>query len=232
MGFKTEGQIDVKVMEAYVCEPRFPAKENEVNERNEWVQVYGDVCLFLQDKDGNTDVWHGELSNRMGKGNAAHLYRTDMTLQNLQEIGFNVQSLQDLGMQFVAGSDGTVTIPNLAGFEATVLTEQREFDKRDGTKGTAIQIKYLNAKGGKQKRLTMAEVQARFGFGGPQQPAVPPRGAAPLQVQPQPTPAAGSPAPNPAPQGTPVAPPRQPVQPMYYQPQGQPQNPVQPACPY
>lgn len=220
MSFKTEGQIDVKVMEAYMCEPRFPAKEQEMNARNEWVQVYGDVCLLLQDKDGNTDIWHGELSNRSGVGNSAHLYRTDMTLQTLQEIGFNVQTLQELGMQFVAGTDGTVTIPNLVGIEASVTTELKEFDKRDGSKGTAIRIKYLNSKGGKEKRLTMADIQTWFGFGAPQTPTM---------AQPVPT---QQPVPNTVPQQVPT---QQPVPPMYYQPGGQTSTPgpaAMPKCPY
>ena len=218
MAFKIEGQIDVKVMEAYMCEPRFPAKEQEANARNEWVQVYGDVCLLLQDKDGNTDIWHGELSNRSGMGNSAHLYRTDITLQTLQEIGFNVQTLQELGMQFVAGTDGTVTIPNLVGLEASVTTELKEFDKRDGSKGTAIRIKYLN-KSGKEKRLTMADIQARFAFGAPQTPPM---------AQPVPT---QQPVPNTVPQPVPT---QQPVPPMYYQP-GQAATPgpaAMPKCPY
>ena len=165
MAFKTEGNIDVTVIDAYMSEAKFEAKENETNNRNELVQVYGDVCLLLQDKDGNTDIWHGEISNRSGNGTVAHLYRTDLTLQTLQEIGFNVTSLQELGAQFMTAQDGSCSIPNLIGKEGTVTTELRTFTKRDGSEGSAIQIKYLNAKGGgKQRRLTMADVLARFGM--------------------------------------------------------------------
>lgn len=165
MAFKTEGNIDVTVIDAYMSEAKFEAKENETNNRNELVQVYGDVCLLLQDKDGNSDIWHGEISNRSGNGTVAHLYRTDLTLQTLQEIGFNVTSLQELGAQFMTAQDGSCSIPNLIGKEGTVTTELRTFTKRDGSEGSAIQIKYLNAKGGgKQRRLTMADVLARFGM--------------------------------------------------------------------
>lgn len=165
MAFKTEGNIDVTVVDAYMSEAKFEAKDNETNNRNEFVKVYGDVCLLLQDKDGNSDIWHGEISNRSGTGTVAHLYRTDLTLKTLQEIGFNVTTLQELFDQFMTAEDGSITIPNLIGKEATITTERKTFPKRDGTEGSAIQIKYLNAKGGgKQRRLTMADLMARFGI--------------------------------------------------------------------
>lgn len=171
--FKVEGEFDVVVREAFMSEARFEAKPGEVNSRQEPVQTYGDVCLLLEDKDGNTDTWHGEISNRNGIGTKAHLYRTDLTLKTLQEIGFGVTSLAELGGQFVAESDGTVTIPNLVGMEATVTTEYKDYEKRDGTAGRALRIKYLNAKGShREKKLSMAEVMKRFGMGGQAQ-AVP-----------------------------------------------------------
>lgn len=191
--FKVEGEFDVVVREAFMSEARFEAKPGEVNSRQEPVQTYGDVCLLLEDKDGNTDTWHGEISNRNGIGTKAHLYRTDLTLKTLQEIGFGVTSLAELGGQFVAESDGTVTIPNLVGMEATVTTEYKDYEKRDGTTGHAIRIKYLNAKGSRrEKKLSMAEVMKRFGMGGQPGPATP--------SAPAPAPApVSAPAPAPAP---------------------------------
>ena len=163
--FKVEGEFDVVVREAFMSEARFEAKPGEVNSRQEPVKTYGDVCLLLEDKDGNTDTWHGEISNRNGIGTKAHLYRTDLTLKTLQEIGFGVTSLAELGGQFVAESDGTVTIPNLVGMEATVTTEYKDYEKRDGTAGRALRIKYLNAKGShREKKLSMAEVMIWLPF--------------------------------------------------------------------
>ena len=212
--FKVEGEFDVVVREAFMSEARFEAKPGEVNSRQEPVQTYGDVCLLLEDKDGNTDTWHGEISNRNGIGTKAHLYRTDLTLKTLQEIGFGVTSLAELGGQFVAESDGTVTIPNLVGMEATVTTEYKDYEKRDGTAGRALRIKYLNAKGShREKKLSMAEVMKRFGMGGQAQ-AVPapmapmdPQGYMAPQIPPQ-MPQAPAPAPQ------------------------MPQMPNQPKCPY
>lgn len=216
--FKVEGEFDVVVREAFMSEARFEAKPGEVNNRQEPIQTYGDVCLVLEDKDGNTDTWHGEISNRNGIGTKAHLYRTDLTLKTLQEIGFGVTSLAELGGQFVAESDGTVTIPNLVGMEATVTTEYKDYEKRDGTAGRALRIKYLNAKGShREKKLSMAEVMKRFGMGGQAQ-AVPapmapmdPQGYMAQPMAPQIPPQIPQ-APAPAPQ--------------------MPQMPNQPKCPY
>lgn len=216
--FKVEGEFDVVVREAFMSEARFEAKPGEVNSRQEPVQTYGDVCLLLEDKDGNTDTWHGEISNRNGIGTKAHLYRTDLTLKTLQEIGFGVTSLAELGGQFVAESDGTVTIPNLVGMEATVTTEYKDYEKRDGTAGRALRIKYLNAKGShREKKLSMAEVMKRFGMGGQAQAV--PAPMAPMNPQgymAQPT--------------APQIPPQMPQAPV---PAPQmPQMPNQPKCPY
>lgn len=216
--FKVEGEFDVVVREAFMSEARFEAKPGEVNSRQEPVQTYGDVCLLLEDKDGNTDTWHGEISNRNGIGTKAHLYRTDLTLKTLQEIGFGVTSLAELGGQFVAESDGTVTIPNLVGMEATVTTEYKDYEKRDGTAGRALRIKYLNAKGAhREKKLSMAEVMKRFGMGGQAQ-------AVPAPMAPM------------VPQGymaQPMAPQMPPQMPQAPAPAPQmPQMPNQPKCPY
>lgn len=219
--FKVEGEFDVVVREAFMSEARFEAKPGEVNSRQEPVQTYGDVCLLLEDKDGNTDTWHGEISNRNGIGTKAHLYRTDLTLKTLQEIGFGVTSLAELGGQFVAESDGTVTIPNLVGMEATVTTEYKDYEKRDGTAGRALRIKYLNAKGShREKKLSMAEVMKRFGMGGQAQAV--PAPMAPMDPQgymAQPT--------------APTAPQIPPQMPQAPAPAPQmPQMPNQPKCPY
>ena len=215
-----------------MSEARFEAKPGEVNSRQEPVQTYGDVCLLLEDKDGNTDTWHGEISNRNGIGTKAHLYRTDLTLKTLQEIGFGVTSLAELGGQFVAESDGTVTIPNLAGMEATVTTEYKDYEKRDGTAGRALRIKYLNAKGShREKKLSMAEVMKRFGMGGQAQAV--PAPMAPLDPQgymAQPT---APQMPPQMPQQMPQAPAPAPQMPQAPAPAPQmPQMPNQPKCPY
>ncbi|MBQ9502874.1 MAG: hypothetical protein IJU70_12005 [Lentisphaeria bacterium] len=144
MAFKIEGTIEVTVAEAYVQECRFQPQENELNNRNEYVQCWYDVVLLLQDAQGNNDTWHGEMSTRTGVGNSADKYRYDMTLATLREIGFNVTTLGELEQQFQPTEDRTIFIPNLVGVRCKVVTENKIFKRRDGSQGQAIQIKYLN----------------------------------------------------------------------------------------
>jgi len=190
MAFKIEGTIEVSVVEAYVQECRFQPQPNEVNNRNEYVQCYYDVVLLVQDAQGNNDAWHGEISNRTGVGNYADKYRYDMTLATLQDIGFNVTTIQELEQQFQPAADRTICIPNLIGLKCKVVTENRTFTKRDGTEGQAIRIKYLNGlnsdAGG--KRFNFDEFMAAR------------RGVAPAApAAPAPTPAPAAPAAAPAP---------------------------------
>lgn len=173
--FKTEGYLDVAIVDAYVAESKFQPKDNEVNNRNELVQTFYDVVLHVQDAEGNTDDWHGEISNRTGTGTVAHLYRLDMTLETLQKIGFGVMSLPELEAQFVPNQDRTISIPNLIGIKCTAVTEKRTFTKRDGSQGEAIFVKYLNALGANApKKLTMEELLSRRN---PAAPATPPPAA-------------------------------------------------------
>ena len=123
--FKIDGDLEVTIADAYVTEAKFPAKAGEINNRNEYVQVFYDVVVLLKDAEGNTDTWHGEISNRTGTGTYAHMYRLDLTLKTLQDIGFNVRSLQELEQQFVANEKrdagrirGTETWRRLRTFQA------------------------------------------------------------------------------------------------------------------
>jgi len=197
--FKIDGNVDVTIVEAYVSEAKFDAQPGEVNNRNELVQVMYDVCFLLQDKDGNTDTWHGEISNRTGTGTKAHLYRLDLTLETLREIGFNVNSIAELEAQFAAAQDGTIAIPNLVNMQATATVAKSEKVDRNGN--PYYNVKYLNKLGGGNgggKKLTMAELMAKRG-----QAAPAPQG---YQQQPQTAPQQQSaPAPYPAQQPTPQA---------------------------
>lgn len=213
MSFKKEGYIDVTITEAYVGECRFTKDEGKLNEHGEQIKFFGEVCLVVEDSEGNNDTWYGELSNRLGVGTVAHLYQYDLTLKSLQDIGFNVQNMTELMAQF----DTEYNIPNIIGFQATVYTENKEYTKKDGTKGSAIRVRYLNALGGGRKRMTsdkFAAMQQAFSQPPQQQFAPPPQQYA--QV-----------APAPAPQGQYAPPPvQQPAQ------QGQGQVAPPPVNPY
>ncbi|MBE6380063.1 MAG: hypothetical protein E7047_03955 [Lentisphaerae bacterium] len=156
----TSDQQDVPctIVDAYVAECKFPAKQGETNGRGEFVACYYDVVLQLQDAIGNTDVWHGEISNRTGTGTKAHLYRIDMTLQTLRDIDFNVQNLAELEQQFVATADRMISIPNLINKTCTavVVKSVRESDGRE-----FCNVRYLNKGGSSAKRLSYDEFIAR-----------------------------------------------------------------------
>src|SRR5574344_212597 len=217
--FKIDGNVDVTIVEAYVSEATFDAQPGEVNNRNEIVQVMYDVCLLLQDKDGNTDTWHGEISSRTGIGTKAHLYRLDLTLETLREIGFNVNSIAELEAQFAAAQDGTIAIPNLVNMQATAWVAKSDKVDRNGNPYYNIKGLYkLGSGNGGGKKLTMAELMAKRGQAAPapqgyqQQPQTAPQhqsapASYPAQQPPQ-NPASTAPAPaqwtqNAAPQAYP-----------------------------
>ena len=217
MAFKIEGIIDVTVTDAYISEAHWQPKDGELNNQGLPIQAWGDVCLVVADKDGNSDIWRGELSNRDGSGNRAHQQQTDITLEKIVDIGFNVPTFQALMDQ----CDDNMTIPNMIGMELSITTEKRSFKRRDGKQGEAIQIKYINRRGeGGPRRISKADFMAKFA-----QPAAVPQ---PPPVQPAAVPQPPQPSAVTAavPQGVPVPPP------VYYQPQpsAAPQPPVQPSA--
>ena len=188
--FKSAGNFDCTIVDAFVSECKFPAKENEANNRNELVATYYDVVLMLQDANGNTDMWHGEISTRTGTGTRAHMYRYELTLETLRQIGFNVNTLSDLQAQFSTNQDRTVSLPNLVNLQCTAVVEASEKLGKNGT--PFFNIKYIIALGaatGGAKKLTVDELMQKIG-------ATPATAAPPL---PSSTPApAAAPAPAPA----------------------------------
>lgn len=229
--FKAEGIFEVTVTEAVIKECRFQPKENEVNNRNEYVQCWYDVALLVQDDKGNNDYWYGEMSNRTGKGNSADKYRWELTLKTLQGIGFGVKTMQELEMQFQPAADRTIWIPNLVGIRCKIETENRAYKKQDGTEGHAIRIKYLNgldsAGGGKTlnfdqfmaaRRGTMQQ-PAAAPMPAPSAPAMMPPATAPVQTAANGYAVPQQPAPYPAPAAAPQQVPPPPAMPA-------------PACPY
>ena len=208
--FRSEGDHDVTIIDAFIAEPKFPAGNSrddaKGNSFGQQIQVWGDIVLKIQDKDGNNDEWHGEISNRTGTGNYVSMTKTDQTLKTLQDIGFGVNDFNALNEQIIP--DGT--IPNLVGLEATAVVVKSTSTGRDGKEREFYNVRYLNSKGGNVKRLNKDGLLKSFQTGGftAEAPATAPRQAAaqaaPAQVQ---APAA-PPAPAPVqPQATMVTPP-------------------------
>lgn len=198
MSFKTIGNIDVTIADAYIAEPKWDAKPGEKNNRGVPVTVWGDLCIIVKDDQGNTDVWKGELSNRTGNGTKSHLEQTAITLERLVEIGFNVPTFTDLMNQC---NDDNV-LPNLIGMRCTVTTEEVTYTGKDGTQKTGIFTRYLNRLGaGGPKRMSKADFLRRVQNPAPAPAAQVPQygsapGAAPAGYYQQP---AAAPAPAPAP---------------------------------
>ena len=187
MPFKTEGTFDVTITDAFITDAKFQPKDGERNNQGVPVETYYDVCIQVANAEGDSDIWRGEMSNRNGVGNNAQLYRTDLTLKTLQEIGFGVQSMTDLENQFVPANDRSISIPNLVGLKCTVTIERREYEDRNGVKKSINFIKYLNALGsGHAKRLSFDDFMNRRRGAAPATPAAPPAPApvpAPQQYQ-------------------------------------------------
>ena len=210
--FKIDGDLEVTIADAYVTEAKFPAKAGEINNRNEYVQVFYDVVVLLKDAEGNTDTWHGEISNRTGTGTYAHMYRLDLTLKTLQDIGFNVRSLQELEQQFVANEKREIVIPNMVGIGCRATVEKSEKLNKYGQ--PYFNVRYLNALSSGPKRLSFDTLMSAVSAA-PTAPAPAPVAyvapvpatapAAPAYAAPAPAPAAPMPPPAPVPAPAPVA---------------------------
>ena len=153
---RKEGLVNCTVTDVYICDCKFPAEANEVNSRRERVQCFYDVVLVLtEDATGDTGTWKGEISNRSGFGNRVDTYRSDLTLESLQSIGFGVTTISELENQFYPNPDGTIGIPNMIGLKAVVTVEKREWKGKE-----YFDIKYLNS-ANSVKKLTMEDLLAR-----------------------------------------------------------------------
>ena len=235
--FKIDGDLEVTIADAYVTEAKFPAKAGEINNRNEYVQVFYDVVVLLKDAEGNTDTWHGEISNRTGTGTYAHMYRLDLTLKTLQDIGFNVRSLQELEQQFVANEKREIVIPNMVGIGCRATVEKSEKLNKYGQ--PYFNVRYLNALSSGPKRLSFDTLMSAVSAA-PTAPAPAPVAyvapvpatapAAPAYAAPAPVPAAPMPPPAPAPVPAPVAAPVAPPAPAPTAPAAAPLPPQ--SCPY
>ena len=206
--FKIEcDQMDIPctIVDAYVAECKFPPKPGETNTRGEMVVCYYDLVLQLQDANGNTDVWHGEISNRCGTGTNAHLYRLDLTLKTLQKIDFNVQTLTELEQQFVATPERTIAVPNLR--EKTCIATVVRTTRDDGR--VFCNVKYIGS-GPTVKKMSYDDFLKRKNAvpSAPAVPTVPAPGYPVAPVAPAVPPAPGYPAAPAAP--APAAPPANP----------------------
>ena len=60
-----------------------------------------DVGLHIKDDEGTSDWWRGEISERMGTGNASGKTQYEMTMSSLARIGFKGDDMTTLASQLV-----------------------------------------------------------------------------------------------------------------------------------
>ena len=203
---KKDGPVDVTIVAACIGAPKYPLceRDSNANNRNEAIAVWGDVIITCQDAEGNTDDWHGELSNRNGVGNYSQSTHTEMTLETLQKIGFPVADWN----AFYAQIDEEGNIPHLLNLQATANITSREYNEK-----TYYDIKYLNPLGsGGPKKISKADLFNSLQNGGfrkgqeqqaqsapaPQQQSAPAAStaSAPVATGGAPAPGGGTPAPG------------------------------------
>lgn len=166
MSFKQAGEFLCTVVEAEVTYPKFPFPQkndppNGLNHRGQPISVSFDICLKCQAESGEFDYCFCEISNRTGMGNFKDRERWEQTLDTLQQIGFNVQSMPKLLEQFVAQGEVT-TIPNLIGVKCIAVIE--ETPSADGQK-TWRNLKYIKgANSGKPQGMSLAQINQMFGM--------------------------------------------------------------------
>ena len=88
--FNTEKSFTGTIIAAETLEPRKNAPEGAF-----------DVGLHIKDDEGTSDWWRGEISERMGTGNASGKTQYEMTMSSLARIGFKGDDMTTLASQLV-----------------------------------------------------------------------------------------------------------------------------------
>mgnify|MGYP000843538846 FL=1 len=80
--FKQAGDFEGKILEAIVAASKFKPDDPEAF----------DICLHIQGPEyggmPQSDWWYGEISNEYGRGNYATKTQREITLANLERIGW------------------------------------------------------------------------------------------------------------------------------------------------
>lgn len=159
--YKKAGTFEGKILETLIAEPKFNDDDNAF-----------DVCLKIQGPDyegqPQIDWWRGEMSTRYGKGNMAHLTQAEITLENLQKIGFE-------------GGDLTRLDEQLIGKTVNITVESREYKGK-----TYYDIKYINGDSA-PKAIAPTDLQKRMaamgiGVGNAANGALKPQAAQPARA--------------------------------------------------
>ena len=76
MRFQAEGEFPVTIKKAQLSLPRFATGPNDF-----------DVSLRVEDNEGHSDWWHGEVSDTYGKGSFSNMTQKQITMATLARIG-------------------------------------------------------------------------------------------------------------------------------------------------
>lgn len=76
MRFQSEGEFPVTIKAAMLAMPKFARGPNDF-----------DVCLQVEDHEGHTDWWRGEVSDTYGKGSFSNMTQKEITLATLERVG-------------------------------------------------------------------------------------------------------------------------------------------------
>lgn len=137
--FTQEGNPLVKITDACICIS--PYNENDLA-----------VALKVADvSDPNqSDFWYGVLNDEFGIGNYAGRMRKDITIEDLEKIGW--KHGKNLSND---------TLKDLIGTETVAWVKAREYEK-DGETKTAYSVKTLGGKSFEPKKVDAADVDAKL----------------------------------------------------------------------
>lgn len=76
MRFSAEGEFPVTIKAAMLAMPKFAKGPNDF-----------DVCVQVEDAEGHSDWWRGEVSDTYGKGSFSNMTQKEITLATLERVG-------------------------------------------------------------------------------------------------------------------------------------------------
>jgi hypothetical protein len=141
--FQSAGQHKVKITEACICTSPYDKSERDLA-----VGLHGESLI----DPGQSDWWYGVLNEEYGVGNSADKKRWELTVENLQKIGWkHGKALNDGNLQ------------SLVGVETEFGVKGREHNGKE-----YFDVKYIGPASFGPKRVDSKAVDARLKalFGG------------------------------------------------------------------
>jgi hypothetical protein len=138
--FTAAGTFMCNIDDVKFAEPKFAKGPNDF-----------DICIHIvaTDGSGQSDWWHGEMSENYGRGNFKDMMQKDITMMTLRKAGFEGDDLSTLQEQLMGKQ-----VP------ATVAASESQGK-------TYYNVKYIGESGGAIKELApdafKAKVAALFG---------------------------------------------------------------------